>query len=200
MSRQGGISTDWQFAAASLLALLLGVAFLAACSNGSSTPHVAATPVEGSCRAAQLALGFGEPVSEPTGQHTLSLTLTNRSTGSCSLFGYPTVNEFDAAGAVLPFVYQDHGDQVVTASAPKRVELSPGGVAFVTLNKYRCDLGDRSLVSNVQLRLPDDDTPLELFLSASRTTVSLGYCGVGDPGSVVSVSPIAPTFEATIAR
>jgi len=170
----------------------------------SSSSATASTPVsskgqaEASCRSAELYLNVGNRFSEPTGQHTLSLTLTNRSTRPCSLLGYPTAALFDAAGGELPFDYQQHGDQVVTSTAPRRVDISPGSMAFVTLNKYRCDLGDRAVASRVQLLLPTDATPLQATLSPLVSAMSFGYCGPGDPGSIVSISPIAVTLSETI--
>src|SRR5438128_5170517 len=44
------------------------------------------------CSASQLKLGWGGGISEPTGQHTLSLTLTNISRRGCYLFGYPGIS------------------------------------------------------------------------------------------------------------
>jgi hypothetical protein len=148
------------------------------------------------CRSADLELGFTDRVVPPTGQRPLSLTLTNRSVRSCYLFGYPVVIERDDTGRELPFDFKQTGDQVVTADAPTRVDLAPGDTAYVTIDKYRCDLGDRDLVSSIELVAPGDVTPLQVTLAASN--IRLGYCGAGDPGSVVYVSPVVGTFAASI--
>src|SRR6185437_5376931 len=97
----------------------------------------------------------------------------------------------------LPFDYLQHGDQVITSDAPGRVDVSPGGTAYVTLNKYRCDLGDRAMARRVHLLLPHEATPLQVTLSSPGPTISFEYCGPGDPGSIVSISPIAATFGRT---
>jgi hypothetical protein len=139
-----------------------------------------------------------QPVSEPTGQHTISLALTNRLSHACSLFGYPQVTLLDAAGHSLPFVFQQHGDQVVTSDAPEQIELAPGAVAYLTLNKYRCDLGDQAVANSLQLLLPGDQTVLSLSLPSESGV--FGYCGAGDPGSIVSISPLEATFRATLSH
>jgi Protein of unknown function (DUF4232) len=165
-------------------------------ASGRNASVMDESPTTTSCRSADLALGLTDRVVPPTGQNPLSLTLTNRSARSCYLFGYVQVTEFDAAGRELPFDFKQTGDQVVTPDPPARVDLAPGDTAYVTINKYRCDLGDQDLVSAIQVVPPDGDAPLQVTLTGS--SVRLGYCGPGDPGSVVFVSPVAGTLAATI--
>ncbi|HET7142184.1 MAG TPA: DUF4232 domain-containing protein, partial [Candidatus Limnocylindria bacterium] len=162
---------------------------------GPPTPVVTAAP----CHVGLMQLGVGN-VSEPTGQHSLSLTLTNRSTQPCSLFGYPLISFFDAAGKQLPFDFQNSGDQVVTSKPPQLVVLAPGGAAYVTVNKYRCDAGEQGVAAGLRLGLPGDGTdPLApLQADFSPDTMRMAYCGPGDPGSTVAVSPVAATFLATL--
>src|SRR5438132_1832734 len=87
------------------------------------------------CTPSQLTLAWGGRFSEPTGQHTLPLTLTNSSHVGCYLLGYPGVSFVDQAGRVLPLQYVWGGDQVVTSSKPVIVELSAGGTAYMVVNK-----------------------------------------------------------------
>jgi hypothetical protein len=86
----------------------------------------------------------------------------------------------------------------VTSATPQLFALAPGSRAYLTLNKYRCDLGDRGVVSSLQLVLSDDETTLDL--SIHSTTSDFGYCGANDPGSVVSISPLEATFRATLSH
>src|SRR2546426_5962277 len=82
-------------------------------SASQSTPTPSATPEASAssaasqspsvhfarrCISSQLTLAWGGRFSEPTGQHTLPLTLTNSSHLGCHLFGYPGVSFVDAAG------------------------------------------------------------------------------------------------------
>lgn len=142
----------------------------------------------------QLAVTWGGRVSEPTGQNTLALSITNTSKTGCYLFGYPNLVVKDSAGRVLPFQYARTGDQVVTAAAPTHVDLAPGATAYVGVNKYRCDTTDLMSSSEVLLTPPDATSTLRLAIDGD---VALDYCGPGDPGSIVHVSPMEPSYRAT---
>jgi hypothetical protein len=148
-------------------------------------------PAPRACRSVdlQLAIDDRQPVP-PTGQRPLRLRLANRSAVSCFLFGYPGVALLDAGGRELPFAYRQGSDQVVAADAPVRVEVVPGGAAHATINKYRCDLLDLGEPTTLRLTPPGETTALELALPPSLR-VTLAYCGPGEPGSTVSVSPVA---------
>ena len=91
----------------------------------ASATTSASTPVHfaSRCTSSQLTLAWGGRISEPTGEHTLSLTLTNSSHAGRHLFGYPGVSFVDPGGRVLPLRYVWGGDQVVTSSKPVMVEL-----------------------------------------------------------------------------
>lgn len=164
----------------------------------TSTPATSPSPTSISyqqrCSIGQLAATWGGRVSEPTGQHTLSLVITNTSKTGCYLFGYPNVALVDRANRVLPLQYERTGDQVVTSATPNHVDMAPGASAYVTLNKYRCDTTDLMQATEARLTPPD--------LASSRTVsitdnVSMDYCGPGDPGSIVHVSPVEPSYQAT---
>jgi len=131
--------------------------------------------------------------SEPTGQHTVQLVISNTSASGCYLFGYPQVAFIDRAGHAIPFQYQTTGDQVVTSAPPGHVDLAPHGHAYVTVNKYRCDLGDVTQTSGVRLTPPGETASLDVAITG------MPYCGLGDPGSVVHVSPVAATASGTVA-
>lgn len=148
------------------------------------------------CASSQLTLTWGGRFSEPSGQHTLSLTLTNASRFGCHLFGYPGVSFVDPSGRILPFRYVWGGDQVVTSSKPGMVELLPGGAAYELVNKYRCDTTTLMQTAVVRLIPPDERTALQLSVADN---VPMDYCGPGDPGSTVYVSPVEPAFTAAIA-
>ncbi len=200
----------------SLRVLLIGVAILisVACASSvqgrlrvaTSSPSVALTeqdatvpPSSTPCRSADVTLvpADFDHISEPTGQHSLALALTNTSTRACSLFGYPAIRLLDASGHELPFTYRQSGDQVVTSRPPAHVALAPGATAYVTINKYRCDLGNQGTATTVALVLPGDTSVLTTVVPSS---LDLGYCGPGDPGSTVSVSPFGVSLEDTLAR
>jgi hypothetical protein len=102
----------------------------------------------------------------------------------------------DTAGRVLPLQYVWGGDQVVTSSKPVMVEVPAGGTAYVVVNKYRCDTTDLMQGAAVRIIPPDDRAFLQVSIADN---VPMDYCGPGDPGSVVYVSPIEPTSDAAVA-
>jgi hypothetical protein len=169
------------------------VVSLAALGLGVGAIRARATVLQ-SCRLSQLTIAFGPEISPATGQNPRSLRLTNRGRSPCSLDGYPTIGLSDRAGPV-PFVISHGGDQMVTAKRPARVVVRPGRSAFVVLNHYRCDLGTVRTAGTLRLGLPGARrSPSTLIANRVR----IGYCGKGDPGSVLSVSPFEPSLRAAI--
>jgi hypothetical protein len=65
------------------------------------------------------------------------------------------------------------------------------------LNKYRCDLGDRRAARTVRLGFPRA-VPREVMGVAVQPRGWIQYCGPGDPGSGVTVSPFELSFRAAI--
>jgi hypothetical protein len=173
------------------------VALAAGCRGqwpvGSPVSEQPASSVRTTCAAAQLRLSAGPDVSPATGQNPEAIRLTN--TGPrCVLAGYPVLRFTDADGAAIPFRLSRSDDQMVTAHRARPVVVAHGRSAWIVLNKYRCDLGRRSAAGQIVVRLA----------GAGRIGVippdSAGwaYCGPGDPGSTVHVSPLEPRLLAAL--
>lgn len=163
----------------------------------SPSPSAQTVVYAAQCATSALRLAMGQQYSEATGQNTLGLTLTNTSSRGCYLLGYPGLTYLDAAGRVLPFRYVWGGDQMVTSTPPSRVDLAPGGVAYIAANKYRCDAGNVATAATVQVIPPNQRAALSLSLANRGAAIT--WCGNGDPGSVVGITPVEPTFLATVA-
>jgi len=161
-------------------------------------PHPAATVYSNACVSTQLMLAPHEGVSEATGQHTAVFVVTNSSDAGCYLDGYPKVRLLDGARRVLPFSYRDHGDQMLTSARPRRVQLPPGGHAFFAVNKYRCDLGDKGTAATIEVTPPGDSTSVSVTLARGSGAETLSYCGAGDSGSLIDLSPIVATPDAVL--
>src|SRR5919201_814115 len=147
------------------------------------------------CRSADLAMSVhSRSPSPPTGRNPVTLALTNRSGRACFFDGYPTVAVLGVDGSELPFRYNRGGGMLVTSRPPARVEVPPGGSAYVTIDKYRCDLGSQQESAAVRLAPPGDSAALRLLLAAHPR---FDYCGPGDPGSTVDISPVAATVGGT---
>ena len=152
--------------------------------------------VDAPCSSSQLVLRPGPLVREPTGRHSLSLSLVNTSPSACELVGYPIVALVRAGGRPLAFDYRHERGQVVTGAPPAPVEIAPGRVAHATIDEYRCDRSSVDTAAIVELTPPGAGEPLSLPVPDSR----LGYCGPDDPGSVVDVSPVEPTQGDTLSH
>jgi hypothetical protein len=157
------------------------------------------------CRLSQFAVSLGPDVSEATGQHTLALRLANNGSRTCVLDGYPGVTLYDAAGAI-PFVIRHGGDQMISSRPPKPVIVRPAGRAFVVMNKYRCDRGAAPGSRGTRrIRITSGTR------AAGSASITFGdpraipvayripdYCGKGDPGSTLIVSPFVETVRAAL--
>ena len=176
------------------------VALWVAAARSQARP-AAAVP----CRLSQFAVSLGPYVSEATGQHTLALRLANSGSRTCVLDGYPRVMLYDAAGAI-PFVIRHGGDQMISSRPPKAVVVRPGRRAFVVINKYRCDRG--AVPGTRGTRRIRISSGTRAAGSASITFGDLhtipmpyripDYCGRGDPGLTLAVSPFVGTVRAAL--
>jgi hypothetical protein len=146
------------------------------------------------CHAPQFTLVRDPLLSEATGQHSLVVRATNRGTHACRVRGFPTVTLEDRAGPI-PFVISHDGDQMVTNKPPVTVVVRPRHAAFVLLNNYRCDLGDRRTVNVVRIGVTASQMTALLIIGRYR---KLHWCGKGDAGSTLAVSPFEPSLGATL--
>jgi hypothetical protein len=185
-----------------LAAALSSLAILLAACGSQLAEHAAAhtdlnavvTDHARQCRAGSLVLGYGQPISPMTGEHSLQFKIVNRGQSACSLIGYPDVALFASSGQRLPFHYTDGHSMYLTVAKPKDVIVPRDGFAYVQVAKYRCDLGDVADATAVQLALPGSG---HIVLTGPVTrrgfgVISLAYCkgGPADPGQTVGISPV----------
>jgi hypothetical protein len=147
------------------------------------------------CRASQFKVSFGPDLPSPTGRHDVVIRLRNDGP-SCRLQGYPSVVLLDRRGNVLPFLFRRGGGMTVTSGRPKPMRLRRGGSAWIVLEKYRCDLGGGRVAPTARVALPGAEGRIRLRFPPAG---GFDYCGRGDPGSTIFVSPVAPTLRAALA-
>ncbi len=177
----------------------LGASLAAACCLTAVSAGVAGAGngAVAVCAASGLVLKPGGALVPKTMELPLLLELVNRGGGACTLEGYPQVQLRSSGGALYAFSYREGGDAEVTARRPGVVTLRPGGGAWVLLNKTPC-IGNVNgrLAREVWLKAPDSSAFLRLRL---EHVVFFDYCGPGDPGHTIDVSPLEPTAARTLA-
>ncbi len=157
-------------------------------SHASLSPAPGPSRTAAPCRVDHVRASVENGVAA-TGTYSLLLAFRNGGPLSCSLTGYPGISLLDSAGHVLPFRVTHAGNQVVTSAHPNPVTLQPGAEAYAAFGKYRCDGGDKAMAVGARVLLPGQPR-------SSSFTVRLileprvGFCGPGDPGSTLAVSPI----------
>jgi len=147
----------------------------------------------GQCSSAHLSLSQGLAVSAPSQNDMLLVTLTNISDTSCQLDGYPHVAFRDKSGRVLLFDYRQGGNRYlwVTHRSPATVQLAPRAVAYLLIDKTPCSGASDQAVS-LSIIPPGNTKPLPL----TWTEPFISYCGRGDLGHVVALSPIESSPDA----
>jgi hypothetical protein len=139
-------------------------------------------------------------ISPQTGEDGNAFALTNRSSGVCSLKGYPSVALY-AKSRLLRFSFSDGGSSYTTTEPARLVRLPPGHTAYVLIAKYRCDGQIAAIASELRVLLPNDGGRLQLLLPADA---SFDYCQrypgdlPVDPGNKAEISPLSSTLAATI--
>lgn len=163
-------------------------------TTASKPPAGGAAP----CKASTLVLSY-DPlvVFQATGDRGDAFRIMNRGPRTCRLMGYPKVRLRDHLGALVPFHYTDGQSQYVTGRPPQLVVLKPGGLAYVGVAKYRCDLGDQIPAATITMLLPGQHKVMSVPLTGRA--LNLAYCrgGPHDPGNTVAISPIEPTADRT---
>ena len=175
----------------------VGAVFAAVCAALAMGAAAAGAGAVVACGGGGLVLDLGPRVVPKTMELPLLLELVNRGRAPCTLEGYSRVQLRSSSGALYAFSYRDHGDAEVTAGRPRLVTLRPGGAAWVLLNKTPC-IGNVAgrLARQVWLQAPATKGYLRLRLS---NVVFFDYCGPGDPGHTIDISPVEPTAAATAA-
>jgi len=178
---------------------VVGAAFAAGFLTLGCVTHTWAVqkPVLPYCLSSQLRLSAGPRVPEATQQNALFLRLTNVSRAGCALRGYPRVALSGRNGVPLRFTYRRGGDQMLTSAPPARVWLRPGATAYLGINKQTCIARQTVLARRIRVIPPGDRQPVAAVLPSYP---ELGYCGPGDPGYVIDISPVEPTMQAVYAH
>jgi hypothetical protein len=156
----------------------------------------AQAPARKTCSIGQMRATIGPGVSEKTEQHTGSVRLTNLSREACTLYGYPTLAFLGAAGKPFPFVFHHGGDQMITHSRPRLIEVEPEANAYFAFNEAQACDAPRAPAQTLRVRLPGEPGVQTIRLRRPPSPF-ITYCQ-GGFGHSVTVSPFEPRFVDTV--
>lgn len=184
--------------------VLLSVMGLADCGSAGTSRAISSLAASALhppvCLPNDVAASLGSEFNSATGEQDDLFVLTNRSSESCRLDGYPRISLGDHSKR-LAFVYEQGGWPYATLRKPQRVLMSSGGHAYFLVAKYRCDGGALNKASVIRISLPSRSGSIVAALTLGGIH-ELDYCRRYpgdrhvDPGNGVAVSP----FEATLHR
>jgi len=179
-----------------VVATLLSPALGAGASKTKSKSTTTTIKHSLECTSAQLSFAGPGYLSPQTGEHGFTITLTNVSTTSCQVHGYPSLRFYTSAGRLLTFGLK-HKSQYFRTTTPRVVTLSPRSHAYFVVAKYRCDLRDR-YVSKFFYVLPlyTSGSPWVGHLSGSGVS-QMDYCAGPStgPGQILNVSPVVASLS-----
>jgi hypothetical protein len=149
----------------------------------------------GVCAAGHLLVTIDPNPIQVTQQQGEIFAIENRSNRACSLTGYPRIALITGA-RLLPFVYRHGGGPAVTTAPPRRVELRPGGRAYLEVVHNSCVGRTSARALKTLITLPGGGGTVVAALVRTGSH-ELDYCASrSDPGNLVTVSALEPTIAA----
>jgi hypothetical protein len=149
------------------------------------------------CTSTAVSISNGPLVSPAQEEDAHSLKITNASSKSCLMSGFPRLVVYGPTGAVIPFhlVHHPTADFALTSKPPKPFALATHKSAYVLFEQFSCMAGTETTTTKVALLLPKATHPTKV-LTLLRP---IAHC-VGPSASQanpIGISPIEPTMAAT---
>ena len=136
--------------------------------SNSLTPSVSRSPAAGTrCHTSELSASVGR--SNPgAGQENFPVVLTNESSRTCTLYGYPGTAFVDASGKQLG------PDPKRSSGEPETVRLAPGSSAWAGLSFANPEVSGAGTATPAALVVtpPDEEDPLKVTWKGGEVPVS----------------------------
>jgi hypothetical protein len=159
-------------------------------STATTTTTSTSTPGLTTCLPSQLGIAVSGSQGA-AGTTELTFSLSNSSSVSCSLYGYPGMLLLTANGAGLPTVVTRGGGLSFESIAPTTVVLNPAQTAYFNLGYNDVTQGTTSCSSATHVEItPPNDTAY-----AEVTVPQINACG----GGALNVSPVFAANNPTAA-
>ncbi|MFF7559601.1 DUF4232 domain-containing protein [Streptomyces pseudovenezuelae] len=137
-------------------------------ASASRTPSAPPSPAGGTrCHTSELSASVGRN-NPGAGQENFPVVLTNRSSRTCTLHGYPGTAFVDASGRQLG------PDPQRSATAPETVKLAPGQSAWAGLSFANPEVSGAGTATPAALLVtpPDEEDPLKVPWKSGQVPVS----------------------------
>jgi len=149
------------------------------------------------CSATAVSISNGPLVSPAQEEEAHSLKITNTSSKSCLMSGFPRLVVYGPKGAVISFrlVHHPTGDFALTSKLPKPFALASRKSAYVRFEQFACMVGTETTTSKVALILPKTTQPSKVLTLLRPVAHCTGQSATS--ANPIGISPIEPTFAAT---
>jgi hypothetical protein len=186
------------------VALVTSLIVASAVGRSQPTNQVSASNRPGSsalalapCASSAVSIANGPYVGGAMEENAHSLMITNTSSRSCLMSGFPRLVVYGTSGDVFRFAIVHHatGGYPMTSKAHKPFALAPKKSAFVFFAQTACEAGTETGFSDVALILPKSTQPTEVVTLQNP----IAHC-VGQSASYanpIAISPVEPTVRAT---
>ncbi|MFF7171244.1 DUF4232 domain-containing protein [Streptomyces pseudovenezuelae] len=137
-------------------------------ASASRTPSAPPSPAGGTrCHTSELSASVGRN-NPGAGQENFPVVLTNRSSRTCTLHGYPGTAFVDPSGRQLG------PDPERSATAPETVKLAPGQSAWAGLSFANPEVSGAGTATPATLLVtpPDEEDPLKVPWKSGEVPVS----------------------------
>ncbi|MER7563836.1 DUF4232 domain-containing protein [Streptomyces sp. NPDC097941] len=136
--------------------------------SNSLTPSAPHSPVSGTrCHTSELSASVGRN-NPGAGQENFPVVLTNRSSRTCTLYGFPGTAFVDASGKQLG------PDPQRSTTEPEMVKLAPGRSAWAGLSFANPEVSgaDTATPAALVVTPPDEEDPLKVAWKSGEVPVS----------------------------
>jgi hypothetical protein len=144
------------------------------------------------CTPDEVGVSFGDRAGGATGERSLAVRFTNHGPRSCILAARPRVEFLDSEGNPVGLREDENGPgrQYVAGVSTGPFRLRPGASADVVIGKYRCDLGNNTVATEVRIGLPAGGRATTLIINRDSEIGVIASClgGRKDPGQSFAIS------------
>jgi hypothetical protein len=158
----------------------------------TATPSLTFEAGDGACQASQLQLAVDRANAAAMQQPSAFLSLTNTSSTSCTLSGYPSFQPYTSSGQKLPVTVVQGKSYEIQDPGPQLITLAPGTAAYFGVGWSNANMKEGGTTAgcleaaSAQAVAPGDAESLTVG------SFSALICPAGTATASISVTAVAP--------